>query len=167
MLKSEIVTQAVSGVEQELSDRLIITLNQNLASLTDLAAAYKQAHWNVVGINFSQVHELFDRFTDQVREYVDLLAERAVALGGVARGTVQAAARDSVLPPFPLEERDEVRLLEELLARLDTLAGKLREAMDGSAVEAVTQDIYIEVLRGLEKQRWMLQAHLARPATHS
>ena len=118
MLSTKIVTQAVSGVDQELSDRLIATLNQNLASLADLAAAYKQAHWNMVGINFSQVHELFDEFTDQVRDPIDLIAERAVTLGGVARGTVQASAKDSVLPAFPLEELDERRLLEELLTVL-------------------------------------------------
>jgi DNA-binding ferritin-like protein len=34
--------------------------------------------------------------------------------------------------------------------------------MDASADEAATQDVYIEVVRGIEKQRWMLQAHLAR-----
>lgn len=167
MLSTKIVTREVTGVDQELRDRLITTLNQDLASLTDLAAAYKQAHWNVVGINFSQVHEVFDEFSDQVRESIDLIAERAVTLGGVARGTVQAAAKDSVLPPFSLEERDEVRLLEEMLARLDIMTSKLRVAMDESAVEAVTQDIYIEVLGGLEKQRWMLQAHLTQSATHA
>jgi starvation-inducible DNA-binding protein len=72
----------------------------------------------MVGINFSQVHELFDEFTDQVRDPIDLIAERAVTLGGVARGTVQASAKDSVLPAFPLEELDERRLLEELLTVL-------------------------------------------------
>jgi DNA-binding ferritin-like protein len=33
--------------------------------------------------------------------------------------------------------------------------------MDESADEAATQDVYTEVVRGIEKQRWMLQAHLA------
>ena len=159
--KATIVTRAVPGVDEVLQARLVAGLNQNLASLTDLAAAYKQAHWNVVGIDFAQLHALFDQFTDQTREYMDLIAERAVTIGGVARGTLQAAVEGSALPAFPIEERDEMRLLEELVGRIDTLTADLRQAMDGSADEAATQDVYTEVVRGIEKQRWMLQAHLA------
>ena len=133
--------------------RLIDDLNQNLATLTDLATDYKQAHWNVVGRDFSQLHELFDTFTDETRAFADLVAERGVQLGGAAHGTIQAAADASSLPPFPLDE---------LLTRVDTTAVELRTAMDGSADEAATQDVYTEAVRGIEKQRWMLAAHLER-----
>lgn len=152
----------VPGLERARAERLIAGLNRNLATLTDLAAAYKQAHWNVVGRDFSQLHELFDEFASQAREYMDLVAERAVALGGVAHGTVQASANNSTLPPFPLDERDEVQLLTALAERIDRVAADLRQALDESADELVTQDLYTEIARGIEKQRWMLQAHLAR-----
>jgi starvation-inducible DNA-binding protein len=151
----------VPGVEPALRDRLIAGLNRNLATLTDLMVAYKQAHWNVVGRSFAQLHELFDRFADETRGYVDLVAERAVALGGVAHGTLQAATEQTALPPFPLEERDESHLLEALAEHTDRVAAELRQAVAASAAEAATQDLYIEVLRGLEGQRWMLLAHLA------
>jgi starvation-inducible DNA-binding protein len=162
MSETTIVTRAVPGLEYERQAALVTGLNRSLATLSDLATAYKQAHWNVVGIDFSQVHELFDQLADQTRGYVDLIAERAITLGGVARGTIQAAVEHSALPPFPLEERCEMHLLEELVGRLDILDADLRQAMDATAAEAATQDIYIEVVRGIEKQRWMLQAHLAR-----
>ena len=157
-----IVSRTVPGLDREARAALVVGLNRNLASLTDLAAAYKQAHWNVVGNDFSQLHELFDQFADQTREYVDLVAERAVALGGTARGTIQAAVEQSSLPAFPLEERCEQHLLEALVERIDLLDADLREAMESTASEPATQDVYIEVVRGIEKQRWMLQAHLAR-----
>ena len=153
---------SIPGLDPGLRDRLIRSLNQNLATLTDLATAYKQAHWNVVGPDFSQLHELFDQFADQTREYVDLAAERAVALGGVADGTIQAAAEHTALPPFPREERDEVRLLEELAQRIDRLVAELRQGIALSVDEAATQDVFIEITRGIEKQRWMLLAHLER-----
>jgi starvation-inducible DNA-binding protein len=155
------VSRTVPGLDEQLRVRLVVGLNQSLASLTDLATAYKQAHWNVVGIDFAQLHVLFDQFADQARDYVDVIAERAVTIGGVARGTIQAAVEHSTLPAFPIEERDEVRLLEELVRRTDILTADLRGAMHESAAEAATQDIYIEVVRGIEKQRWMLQSHLA------
>jgi starvation-inducible DNA-binding protein len=162
LTSTTIVSRTVPGLDIELRASLVTGLNQTLASLSDLAAAYKQAHWNVVGIDFSQLHELFDQFADQTREYVDTVAERAVTIGGTARGTIQAAVEQSALAPFPVDERCEVHLLEELVGRLDTLDGDLRQAMDTSAPEPATQDVYIEVTRGIEKQRWMLQAHLAR-----
>ena len=156
------VSRAVPGVDEESRARLVLGLNQALATLSDLAAAYKQAHWNVVGADFSQLHELFDRLADQAREYVDVVAERAVTLGGTARGTIQAAVEQSALPAFPPDERCEQHLLEALVQRIDILDGDLRQAMDATASEPATQDVYIEVVRGIEKQRWMLQAHLAR-----
>ena len=112
------------------------------------------------------MHVLFDQFTDQTREYVDLIAERAVTIGGIARGTIQAAVEHSSLPPFPLEERDEIHLLRELVGRIDVVDQDLRAAMDTSADDLATQDAYIEVVRGIEKQRWMLQAHLDRRSSH-
>ena len=159
MQETRTVRLGVPGVDQAIRERLIDELNQNLATLTDLATDYKQAHWNVVGRDFSQLHELFDNFTDETRAFADLLAERAVQLGGAAHGTIQAAQRNTSLPPFPLDER---MLLEELLTRVDTTATKLRTAMEGSGDEPATQDIYTEVVRGIEKQRWMLAAHLER-----
>jgi starvation-inducible DNA-binding protein len=162
MVETTIISRSVAGVGPEARSVLVAGLNQQLASLNDLAAAYKQAHWNVVGADFSQLHELFDQFADQTREYVDLVAERAVTLGGTARGTIKAAVEQSTLPAFPLEERCEQHLLEALVARIDILDGDLRQAMDTTASEPATQDVYIEVVRGIEKQRWMLQAHLAR-----
>jgi starvation-inducible DNA-binding protein len=167
MIETTVVNRYAPGIDESLRTSLVVGLNQNLASLSDLAAAYKQAHWNVVGADFSQLHELFDQFADQMREYVDVVAERVVTLGGNARGTIQAAVEQSALAPFPLEERCEVHLLEALVGRIDTLITGLRRAMTDSADEPATQDVYIEVVRGVEKQRWMLQAHLARRSSAS
>jgi DNA-binding ferritin-like protein len=55
-----------------------------------------------------------------------------------------------------------MHLLEELVGRIDILTGELRQQMNETSSELATQDVYIEVVRGMEKQRWMLQAHLAR-----
>ena len=161
MLHPALTIPGTRGIAAALGDRLVTDLNQNLANLNDLAAAYKQAHWNVTGANFGQLHVLFDQFHEQIRDYVDTIAERTRALGGIAHGTIQAAVEHSVLPPFPLDECDQRRLLEELVLRTDAAAAELRQGMDVSAEEPATQDVYIEVVRGIEKQRWMLQSHLA------
>lgn len=67
-------------------------LNDRLAEAIDLQLQAKHAHWNVKGPNCVGLHDLFDRVADAVRDFVDLMAGRGVALGGIAEGSVQTAA---------------------------------------------------------------------------
>ena len=78
-------------------------LNQQLANVSDLYSQTKQAHWNVRGPEFYQVHKLFDDLAAPLQEMIDELAERAVTIGGFALGTVRCAANLSELEEFPLE----------------------------------------------------------------
>ncbi len=151
---------AVEGVDRKLCDRLVAELNQNLANLTHLTMDYKQAHWNVVGPNFSQLHKLFDEFAGETREYSDLCAERAVMLGGNAHGTLHTAAVATQLPRFPDDMRDERELLDHLVAAIHRVDERLSQAIEASESEKRTQDLFIAIARDIEKQRWMLQAHL-------
>ncbi len=63
-------------------------LNDALATLIDLQLQAKQAHWNVKGPNFIALHELFDSVVVLVQQLVDITAERVVALGGTAQGSL-------------------------------------------------------------------------------
>jgi starvation-inducible DNA-binding protein len=148
------------NVGESIPTTLVTRLNQSLASLIDLSQAYQHAHWNVVGPGFAVLHELFSTFAHQARAVTDPVAERAVMLGGAAQGTVQHAAATTTLPPFPGTERDDARLLMALVSRLDILIADLRSAHDAARRDPVTQDIYVDALRTLETQRWMLQAHI-------
>ena len=94
-------------------------LNEHLADAIDLQLQAKQAHWNIKGPNFVGLHELFDRVAAQSAEYSDLIAERAVALGGIARGTLQAVSEQSQLREYPLDVGDwraHVRAMQDALA---------------------------------------------------
>src|SRR2546430_15524181 len=88
---------------------VIVILNARLADSIDLMHQAKQAHWNVKGPTFIALHKLFDEIVDAAEEYMDLLAERVVQLGGTAEGTIQNAAKRSTLKEYPLSispERD-------------------------------------------------------------
>ena len=83
-------------------------LNQRLADCIDLQTQCKQAHWNVKGPTFIALHKLFDEINEDVEEYVDLIAERVVQLGGIAEGTVRnrrEALLAHRLSARPLERR--------------------------------------------------------------
>src|SRR6185503_20134694 len=93
-------------------------LNVRLADAIDLQTQTKQAHWNVKGPNFIALHELFDKINEDVQEYVDEIAERAVQLGGVAEGTARMAVKRSSLPEYPnvVDGRAHVDALSSALA---------------------------------------------------
>ena len=154
------LNHAASGVEGAQVEQYSKLLNQALANLTDLSMDYKQAHWNIVGMSFGELHLLFDRFTDETRAWADLVAERAVMIGGIAHGTVEATAESSQLPVFPEEEREQRALLEHLSEAARVTNDQINEAISASEDEPRTQDVFVEIARGLEMQRWMLQAHL-------
>jgi len=69
------------------AEKSIALLNAALASATDLMLSTKEAHWNVRGPNFIGLHLLFDKLNAEVSVYVDDIAERAVQIGGHAKGT--------------------------------------------------------------------------------
>lgn len=137
-------------------------LNGHLADAIDLQLQAKQAHWNIKGPNFVGLHELFDRVAAQAVEYSDLIAERAVALGGVARGTVQAVSAQSQLREYPLEIGDwraHVRAMQDALA---TFGRGARKAVDDATAlnDADTADVFTEISRGVDKSLWMVEAHV-------
>jgi starvation-inducible DNA-binding protein len=137
-------------------------LNERLADLIDLGLQAKQAHWNVKGPNFIALHELFDDIAEEIEEYVDTTAERLVALGGTAEGTVAAVAGRTKLPAYPLHlsaGREHVEAFSTALAA----AGKLVRASIDRAAEigdADTADLFTGVSRGLDKSLWFVEAHL-------
>lgn len=143
-------------------DKVITLLNQHLADTFDLASQIKQAHWNVKGLQFFQLHELFDDLAEQVEDYVDLIAERATALGGKALGTARMAANASRLTEYPLDAVDGRQHVEALVARFAALGATTRAAIDTSNEfgDADTADLFTEVSRGLDKSLWFLEAHI-------
>lgn len=146
----------------ELRGKVETLLNARLADALDLEAATKQAHWNVKGPNFIALHELFDEVHTNIEEHVDTIAERIAALGGIARGTVQAAARASSLAPYPEDLSEGVAHIEALSERLADFGKKSRAAIAASddLGDADTADLFTGVSRDVDKYLWFLEAHL-------
>jgi starvation-inducible DNA-binding protein len=139
-------------------------LNERLAEAIDLQLQAKQAHWNVKGPNFVGLHDLFDRVADATREYVDLIAERGVALGGVAEGTVQIVSRRSKLPEYVLAIGEWTAHVESMRMALATFGSAARRAIDDTTElkDADTADLFTEISRGIDKLLWMVEAHIQK-----
>jgi starvation-inducible DNA-binding protein len=139
-------------------------LNQTLAATLDLKTQVKQAHWNVKGMDFYQLHELFDEMATELEGYIDTIAERVTALGATAMGTARIAAAQSILPEYPYDIVDGAEHITALAERYAPYAAHLRSAIDktGELGDADTADLYTEVSRDIDKRLWFLEAHLTK-----
>jgi starvation-inducible DNA-binding protein len=143
-------------------DQLTAWLNELLATAIDLQSQVKQAHWNVTGLQFYELHLLFDKIAESVGEHVDLIAERVTALGGRAYGTARIAANRSSLPEFPIHAEGPKAYLEAVAERLGGFANEVREKIKQAAQlgDDTSADVLTEISRGIEKRLWFVEAHL-------
>src|SRR6266540_1200353 len=136
-------------------------LNQRLADCIDLQTQCKQAHWNVKGPTFIALHKLFDEVNEEVEEYVDLLAERVVQLGGVAEGTVGVVAERSTLVDYPLGLSTGAEHVAALSDALSMFGRTVRVGIEemNELEDADSADILTEISRGVDKWLWFVEAH--------
>ncbi len=151
-------------IAEDIRVKVINILNQTLAATLDLKTQAKQAHWNVKGTDFYQLHELFDEMAGELEEYVDMVAERVTALGGTALGTARIAAAESILPEYPLDAVDGIEHITALADRYGVYGKHVREAIDTTDElgDADTADMYTEISRTIDKRLWFLEAHLVK-----
>lgn len=149
-------------LSQDVRQQMLTLLDQQLANTTDLYTQSKQAHWNVKGIHFAELHELFDEVAEAILPYVDMIAERITALGGTARGTVRMAASASQLPEMPLDLVEGDDFLAALVERWAQYAAAVRAASETADEKSdlATSDLFIEISRTADKMLWFLEAHL-------
>ena len=136
-------------------------LNARLADAIDLQTQCKQAHWNVKGPQFIGLHKLFDEVNEAVEDYVDLLAERVVQLGGIAEGTARVAARRTTLVDYPLTiaaGHEHVAALSDALGQFGRVTRIGIEEMN-ELEDAASADILTEITRGVDKWLWFVEAH--------
>ncbi len=148
----------------DVRSQIVAVLNQSLAATFDLKTQTKQAHWNVKGMDFFQLHEMFDEMAGELEEYVDMVAERVTALGGTAMGTARLTAANSMLPEYDLDAVDGMEHVTTLAERFAAYAKHVREAIDETdgLGDANTADLYTEISRTIDKRLWFLEAHLVK-----
>jgi starvation-inducible DNA-binding protein len=152
-----------NDIDEATREKLITLLNARLADTFDLYSQLKQAHWSVRGSDFIQLHELYDTVAESVLEFVDEIAERAAALGGLATGTVRMAAEATSLDEYPLDAiagEDTVRVVADRLATYGAAVREAIEVADSELGDIDTSDLFTEISRSIDKHLWFVEAHL-------
>jgi starvation-inducible DNA-binding protein len=152
-----------NDLDAESREKLVALLNARLADTFDLYSQLKQAHWSVRGSDFIQLHELYDTVAESVLEFVDEIAERAAALGGLATGTVRMAAEATSLDEYPLDAiagEDTVHVVADRLAAYGAAVREAIEVTDSELGDMDTSDLFTEISRSIDKHLWFVEAHL-------
>jgi starvation-inducible DNA-binding protein len=144
------------------------TLAGNLQTvLTDLIELHlqgKQAHWNLVGTNFRDLHLQLDEIIAAARLFADQAAERMRALHALPDGrssTVSAGTRLDGFPEGLTSTKQTVKLITE---RLERTVQTMRDVHDEVDEEDPTSaDLLHAAIERLEQLAWMVNAETMAP----
>ena len=141
------------------SRQLEQNLQRVLVDLIELHLQGKQAHWNVVGTNFRDLHLQLDELVDFARERSDIIAERMRALDAVPDGRSDTVVATTSLPRFPAGEHNTTEVVDRITTRIYATVETLRTVHDAvDAEDPTTADILHAQIDGLEKLAWLIKS---------
>lgn len=136
-----------------------VNLQRVLVDLIELHLQGKQAHWNVVGTNFRDLHLQLDELVDFAREGSDTIAERMRALEVIPDGRSDTVAASTSLPQFPAFEVSTGEAVDLVTTRVQAAVDTMRAVHDDvDAEDPSTADILHLLIDGLEKLAWLIRS---------
>jgi starvation-inducible DNA-binding protein len=141
------------------SSHLEASLQRVLIDLIELHLQGKQAHWNLVGSNFRDLHLQLDELVDAAREASDTIAERMRALHAVPDGRSDTVAATTSLPNVPAGEQNTGEAVDLVTTRIYAAVNTVRMVHDAvDAEDPSTADLLHQIIDSLEKLAWMINA---------
>jgi starvation-inducible DNA-binding protein len=130
-----------------------------LVDLIELHLQSKQAHWNLVGTNFCDLHLQLDEIVDTAREASDTIAERMRALNAVPDGRSDTVTASTTLPAIPPTELSTTDTVDLITTRIYAAVDTVRTVHDDvDAADPSSADLLHNIIDDLEKQAWMLKS---------
>ena len=123
-------------------------MEEALEWLLILSLVFKESHWNLRGREFFYFHEKLDELHSDITEYADVIAERARAFDYYLAPKVSYEMSG--------ESVSFKQVVEGLVSSFRGLTGTLQAAILNITDDLATQDVLIEVKRGVDKWLWML-----------
>ncbi|MRN51560.1 Dps family protein [Paenibacillus monticola] len=134
-------------------------LNRQTANWSLLYVKLHHYHWYVSGSQFFTLHAKFEELYNEATGYVDVLAERLLAIGGQP-----ASSMTQYLALSELQEarggEDAKAMVTELVKDFTTVAEELQGVITAAEQlsDQPTADLLIGIRSSVEKHVWMLNA---------
>jgi starvation-inducible DNA-binding protein len=139
-------------------------LQQLTVDLMAVFNLYKEAHWDLSGPLYLQLHEYYDQQADFYRKQADEFAERVLHLGYSVDGRYSTIARTTTIPDFPagyLTDNESLRLLVERVTVLQKEIYKGIQETEQS--DPPTSNRLQDMAYAVDKNLWQLRIHLQEP----
>lgn len=152
------------GIQQEHRAKLVEMLAQLLADEHILYIKLRNYHWNVEGMYFQQLHELFEEQYSSLETSIDDIAERIRSLGYYAPGSMKQLSELARLSETGHLEGKDAKMLQNILADHEMIIQVLRhnvEEADKAYKDVGTADFLTGLMEDHEKMAWMVRSHLA------
>jgi starvation-inducible DNA-binding protein len=152
----------INITDEHIKESALI-LNTLLADEYVLYTKTRNAHWNVQGPNFIELHTFFETQYDALDIIIDDVAERIRALGHFALGTLGDFKSLSRISEHNHDFTDAQNIIKTLMEDHEAVIRTLRKEIDTAGEtlnDAGTADFLTGVMEQHEKMSWMLRAHL-------
>ncbi|MFD9669733.1 Dps family protein [Rhodococcus sp. NPDC059968] len=134
-------------------------LQKVLVDLIELHLQGKQAHWNLVGTNFRDLHLQLDEIVDIAREASDTIAERMRALDAVPDGRSDTVIESTTLPAIPPAEQSTTDTVDLVTTGVYAVVDTIRSVHDDvDTADPSSADLLHRIINDLEKAAWMLKS---------
>lgn len=159
---SKVQTVSTTASDPTVAAAAAQFLSPVVLGLQALTVNGKQAHWHVRGSNFIGVHELLDTIVAHAGDFADTAAERIVALGLPIDARLSAVAEKAPATDVAAGFSQSADTIRGVIADIDAILVDVKAAIEGlDEIDLTSQDVAIEISRGLDKDRWFLVAHIA------
>jgi len=146
------------------SDTMLAGLQSVLVDLIELNLQAKQAHWNVIGPNFHDVHRHLDLIVSAARDAADGVAERMRAVGGIPDGVSSTVADTTGLRAYPRGEVTTRATIDLISDRIYATVANMRALQPAVAEEdPVSADLLNGTIAQFEQHAWLLSSENRTP----
>ena len=142
-------------------------LQRTLTELQQLQLQVKQAHWNVSGAGFYQIHQMLQEHYEGLSKHADMVAERMLAIGASSDGRAHTIIETSKIPEIPggfLNGADEMAWFTSVYK---LVGDEIRQAIhDTNDVDPTTSNLLQSVEDAIDKYQWQTRAFLQSTPTN-
>ena len=155
------MTQTAAAPSTDAKTQIAEALNQSVAETAVTTMLAQNFHWNVTGMAFAPLHQLFQEIYEDHFTAQDDLAERIKALNAFAEGTLAGMLKRS-----KVAEHEGTATAKEMIKKMLAAQEQLAETLAGAGElaaehgDTLTEDMCIARGQTHEKFAWFLRAHL-------
>lgn len=150
-------------LDKSKTEKTVFELNVLLADYHLYYQKLRNFHWNIVGVNFFDLHDKFEEMYNDAKLKIDEIAERILTLRNQPLSNLSQYLEISNIKESDSDLHDK-QMIETLLKDHGLILEQMRKVVKTAEAgkDEGTVDLIGAYIRELEKTSWMLDAWRAK-----